>query len=94
MAGQPAEADVGVRDGRGEWRPEAPVGTPPPFVRPPRPKARLRRLFGCPGHLLPWNLLFMAMTVATWLRLTPELEAICPMPTGRRAPPGASSHSA
>lgn len=46
------------------------------FVWPPRPTAILRWLFGWPGLLLPWNLLYLAVALVLLLGLTPPLEML------------------
>ncbi|HTW28196.1 MAG TPA: sterol desaturase family protein [Acetobacteraceae bacterium] len=56
-----------------DWIPPEPIPTPPVFVWPPRPRAFLRFLFGFPGYLWPWNLLYVAIALPTWLWLTPDL---------------------
>lgn len=57
------------RDERGYWRPDG-VGMPNPWlVWPPKPRAAALWL---KEYLWPYNLLFMAVSVLTWLYLTPE----------------------
>jgi sterol desaturase/sphingolipid hydroxylase (fatty acid hydroxylase superfamily) len=64
---------LGQRDRRGDWRPAKLLSPPPLFVWPPRPRALLRWLFGYPGYVLPWNLLYVAIATLTWQFLTPDL---------------------
>jgi sterol desaturase/sphingolipid hydroxylase (fatty acid hydroxylase superfamily) len=71
-----AEADFGVRDARGEWRPAELVKTPPLFVLPPQPLAFVKWLLGYPGYFFPWAVVYMAIAAATWLWLTPDLAAM------------------
>jgi sterol desaturase/sphingolipid hydroxylase (fatty acid hydroxylase superfamily) len=56
-----------------DWRPAELLRPPPVFVWPPRPRAFLTWLFGFPGYLWPWNMLYAAIATATWLFLTPDL---------------------
>ncbi len=66
----------GQRNARGEWRPQAPITLPPIACWPPRPLALLKWMFGFPGFLWPMNSLFLAMTLLTWLFLTPALASM------------------
>ncbi len=62
------------RDNRGFWQPER--GTAPPnplFTWPPKPGAALKWLFGMPGYLFPWHVIYMAIAILTWLYLQPAL---------------------
>ena len=62
------------RDTRGFWQPErgtAPVN--PWFSWPLKPGRALRWLFGFPGYLYPWNLLYMGIAALTWLHFQPAL---------------------
>lgn len=66
---------VGLSDGgRSDWQPPELVQTPPVFVWPPQPLQFLKWAFGFPGYLWPWNTLFAAIALLTWLFLTPDLE--------------------
>ena len=38
--------------------------------------AFLKWLLGYPGYLWPWNLVYVALAVATWKFLTPSLETM------------------
>lgn len=55
-----------------EWRPDYPVKYAPIFVWPPQPAAFLRWLFGWPGFLVPWNAIYVAITVATYVWTQPS----------------------
>ncbi len=70
------DAAYGVRDRRGDWKPFRHVAYPAVFVWPAQPLALLRWLFGYPGYILPWNLLYAAIAVAVWLYLTPPVETM------------------
>jgi len=70
-----AQADVEVRDRRGDWRP--PLLKPlPPYQLPFNPKAALKWIFGWQGFLFPWNVTYAAIAILTWLFLTPDLAAM------------------
>jgi sterol desaturase/sphingolipid hydroxylase (fatty acid hydroxylase superfamily) len=49
---------------------------PPLFVWPVQPLAVLKWLFGFPGYLLPWNLLYAGIALLCWLCATPPLETM------------------
>lgn len=68
------DAVYGSRNARGEWAPFRRIEYPKVFVWPARPRAFLRWLFGNPGYILPWNLLYALMAAVVWLYLTPSLE--------------------
>lgn len=70
------DAAYGTRNKRGDWRPAALVEYPPVFVWPIRPLGVARWLFGYPGYILPWNLLYAAVATCVWLYLTPPLETL------------------
>jgi sterol desaturase/sphingolipid hydroxylase (fatty acid hydroxylase superfamily) len=67
---------LGRRDRRGDYRPAKLLAPPPVFVWPPQPTGFLKWLFGFPGYLWPWNLLYVAIATVTWLLLTPDLAAM------------------
>lgn len=67
---------AGVRNKLGEWRPAEPMTVPPIYSWPTSLAALFKWLFGFPGFLWPWNLLYVAISVATWLFLTPPMEAM------------------
>lgn len=69
-------ATSGIRNARGDWRPAAPISLPPTIAWPPRPRATMRWLFGFPGYLWPMNALWLAISLATWSFLTPDLAAM------------------
>jgi sterol desaturase/sphingolipid hydroxylase (fatty acid hydroxylase superfamily) len=66
----------GRRDEKGYWKPLARIEYPPVFIWPIRPLAILKWLFGYPGHILPWNLLYAVIAFACWRFLTPPLETM------------------
>jgi hypothetical protein len=53
-------------------RPE-PIKIPPLFSWPWSPLAFAKWFFGFPGYLWPWNTLYLAIALATWLWLTPDV---------------------
>ena len=59
---------------RSDWEPAELIQTPPVFVWPPQPREFAKWAFGLPGYLWPWNTLFAAIALLTWLFLTPDLE--------------------
>ena len=62
------------RDARGFWQPERGTAPPSPlFAWPPRPLKAIKWLFGYPGFLLPWNVIYMVVAALTWLYLQPAL---------------------
>jgi sterol desaturase/sphingolipid hydroxylase (fatty acid hydroxylase superfamily) len=63
----------GVRDARGEWRPEVGPQPSPLFTWPWRPVKILKYLFGPVGFLWPYNLAVALISVAAWLWFTPSL---------------------
>jgi len=65
--------DPGVRNAKGEWRPDYPVRYAPIFTWPPRPLAFLKWLLGWPGFMWPRNLLILAICIVAWIWFTPEL---------------------
>ncbi len=70
LAGKPQKARRKERP-RG-YSPDK-INPPPLFVWPWRPVAVLKWFFGFPGYLWPWNLLYLAIALATWRWLTPPL---------------------
>jgi sterol desaturase/sphingolipid hydroxylase (fatty acid hydroxylase superfamily) len=63
----------GVRDARGEWRPELLPQPSPIFQWPWRPVKILKYLFGPQGFLWPYNLAVALISVLCWLFFTPSL---------------------
>ncbi len=70
------DALYGTRDKRGDWKPNKLLAYPPVFVWPAQPLAFLKWLFGYPGYILPWNLLYAAVSVVFWLYLTPSMDTM------------------
>src|SRR5690349_15266192 len=65
--------DLGVRNAKGEWRPPYPAKTAPLFRWPPRPLQSVKWLLGYPGYVMPWNAIFLLVSIATWFYLQPAL---------------------
>ncbi len=62
------------RDARGFWQPERGTApTNPWFSWPLKPAEALKWLFGFPGYLFPWNLIYMGIAALTWLYFHPAL---------------------
>src|SRR5262245_34978650 len=57
------DALYGTRDKRGDWKPSKLIQYPPVFVWPAQPMKFVKWLFGYPGFILPWNLLYAAVGV-------------------------------
>ena len=68
-----SEVAAGTTDSRGEWRPAEAPADAPLWAWPPRPLKALHWIFGYPGYLWPWNAIFMALAIVTWLYTQPEL---------------------
>jgi len=61
------------RDEKGEWRPAKPIVPAPISEWPPQPIKTFHWLFGRPGYIWPENLFWLAVSLLTWVFLTPEL---------------------
>ena len=70
------DALSGTRNKRGDWKPNKLAAYPPVFVWPAQPLAFLKWMFGYPGYILPWNLLYGAVGVVLWLFLTPSMDTM------------------
>jgi sterol desaturase/sphingolipid hydroxylase (fatty acid hydroxylase superfamily) len=70
------DAKFGERDRRGYWRPFQAIVYPPVFVWPPRPAGFLKWLFGYPGYLLPWNVLYLGLAILVWTYASPALDSM------------------
>ena len=57
------------------FKPELPLQFSPLFDWPPNPRSIFSWLFGFPGYLWPWPILFGCLAFATWL-LLPDLNQI------------------
>jgi len=55
-----------------DYQPPEPIRTSPLFAWPPRPVGFAKWLLGFPGYLWPWNTLYFAIALGTWLFMTPE----------------------
>ena len=63
----------GVRNERGEWRPESKIIPAPINDWPPRLGALVRWMFAFPGYLWPLNAFWLGVTIVTWVWLTPAI---------------------
>lgn len=61
------------RDAKGDWRPEQLIKLPPIYAWPLRPMLIAKWFVGFPGYLWPLNAIVLAITLATWALLTPDL---------------------
>jgi hypothetical protein len=64
------DALFGRRDRRGDWKRNKLDEYPTVFVRPARPVAFVKWVFGYPGYILPWNLFFATLSILLWLYAT------------------------
>jgi sterol desaturase/sphingolipid hydroxylase (fatty acid hydroxylase superfamily) len=76
------DLEFGPRDRRGEWRPPAPIQSPPFRAWPLDVRGFLKFLFAWGGYLYPWNAIYLAMTLAVWWWLTPSLETMATLAPG------------
>jgi sterol desaturase/sphingolipid hydroxylase (fatty acid hydroxylase superfamily) len=53
--------------------PPDPIGIAPLFVWPPQPKAFLQYMFGFPGYLWPYFVVFVGIAVISWLYVSPDM---------------------
>lgn len=60
-----AEVAESTRSRREDWYPEARPDAPPIWKWPPRPLAIMRFIFGNPGYLFPWNVMFAGIAIVT-----------------------------
>jgi sterol desaturase/sphingolipid hydroxylase (fatty acid hydroxylase superfamily) len=67
------ESLYGVRDKRGDWKPNERIEYPPVFVWPVQPVRFLKWLFGFPGYIFPYKAFYMLVGIALW-RLMPTME--------------------
>jgi sterol desaturase/sphingolipid hydroxylase (fatty acid hydroxylase superfamily) len=70
------DTHYGTSDRRGDWKPFKVIQYPPVFVWPAQPMKLLKWLFGYPGFILPWNLLYAMVGLVLWLYLTPPIETM------------------
>jgi sterol desaturase/sphingolipid hydroxylase (fatty acid hydroxylase superfamily) len=70
------EAFYGKRNRRGDWQPDRLVTYPPVFVWPVKPIAFLKWVFGYPGYLAPWNLLYGCLAALIWLYALPPMHVM------------------
>jgi len=68
------DAEPQLRNRSGELWPSKRLQRPPLFVWPPKPVGFLKWLFGNPGYLWPWNMVYAAIATFTWLWLIPDLD--------------------
>ena len=70
------DALYGTRDKRGDWKPNKLNAYPPVFVWPAKPVAFAKWLFGYPGYILPWNLVYSLVALVLWLYFTPSMSTM------------------
>ena len=71
-----SEAITTSRDESGNWRPEAAIEPAPINAWPPELMKTLKWFFGWPGFIWPENILWLGVSVLSWLYLTPELASM------------------
>jgi hypothetical protein len=76
------DAQYGSRNKRGDWKPARLIAYPQVFVWPVQLIGIMKWLFGYPGYLLPWNLLYAGVALACWFYATPPLEAMKQLTAG------------
>ncbi len=59
-----------------DYKPAEPAKIPPLFAWPWSPAAFLKWMFGVPGYLWPFNILYVAIAFSTWTWLTPSLNSM------------------
>ncbi len=70
------ETTMNQRDEHGNWRPAEPIVSSPISAWPPQPVKTLKWIFGRPGLIWPENLFWLAVSVFTWVVLTPSLASM------------------
>ena len=65
----------GVRNTRQEWRPLASIQYAPIFSGPTDFKKNFKWIFGLPGFLWPWNMIYLSITLISWNFLQPPMSA-------------------
>ena len=70
------DREYGSFDKRGHWLPFKRVKYPPLFTWPAKPLALVKWIFGYPGYILPWNVIYALVAVVVWLFLTPPLSTM------------------
>ncbi|MDE2739349.1 MAG: hypothetical protein OXH47_07460, partial [Paracoccaceae bacterium] len=53
-----SEENYGQRDRRGHWKPFEKIEYAPLFVWPIKPVKLIKWIFGFPGYLYPWNIIY------------------------------------
>ena len=71
-----AKPDPGVRNSKGERRPDHPVTYAHLLVWPPQPIKLVKWVVSYPGFMWPRNLVLLAISTVSWLWLQPNL-ALC-----------------
>jgi len=74
-------ADPNNRNSKGEWQPRI-VEVAPIYKWPPNLVEVVKYFFGIPGFLFPWNILFVSISIFTWLFLTPNFDTMKNFETG------------
>lgn len=72
MVATPMPKSEGARERVSGFRPENPIEIGGLFVWPPKPLAIARFLFGFPGFLWPWEILFFGIAFVAWIIFFPD----------------------
>ena len=70
------DENFGTRDKRGHWKPFGKITINPPLEIFYNPIKFIKYFFKYPGIFFPWTFVFGAITVLTYLFLTPSLETM------------------
>jgi len=63
--------DLGEHDHGSDWQPRGLIQIAPIFVWPIQPRGCFKAIFGFPGFLWPWSVLYAVIALLTWRFLTP-----------------------
>ena len=63
----------GMRDKRGDWKPNEPLKIAPFYALPPKLPEVLKWI---PGYFLPWNVFFALSAVAYWAWIVPDVDTM------------------
>jgi sterol desaturase/sphingolipid hydroxylase (fatty acid hydroxylase superfamily) len=76
------DAAHGTRNAKGDWAPNELIEYPKVFVWPPKPAGFAKWLFGWPGYLWPWNLLYALVALGVWFWATPSIATMSDLSPG------------
>ncbi len=76
------ESAFGVRNAKGEWTPNRRINYGPLFAWPTNPARIAKWIVGLPGYLLPWNAVYLLISLAAWWVATPSLSSMSSFKVG------------